>query len=406
MLSIRIVWNRCRTCVYVVHAVKQKQPQSKGACQLMRPVIISLILLSVPLSALRAHDEKVSASQLQISKHEAIWDVDVGLLGLEKVMKFPAGPVELTEFQLQSMRDQIVQYLGDRLSVEINGHATTPAVGPLEPIYEPFMLTGEPHIARVRQEFRFHSAEEIKRLRLELRFFSELTTQHRAVVNVSWGNQIRQYTRVGPSRLELAPPESNPAFWSEASDFLFWGAHHIFIGYDHIAFLFALLLGARRLRETIFIVTSFTLAHSLTLLLAALDLIRVSQVLTESLIAASIVYVSIENYFLREGKHRWALTFFFGLVHGLGFSTVLRERLSNVSGIVVPVLSFNAGVELGQIAILLVAYPVLRWLRRGGDEGIRQARHRRLVWIGSAPILMLGLGWFVERVFGLRFMPI
>jgi hydrogenase/urease accessory protein HupE len=369
----------------------------------MKPVIISLILLSLPLSSLRAHDEMVSASRVEISKHEVIWDVDVGLLGLEKVMKFPAGPAELSESQLQSMRDQVAQYLRDRLSVEINGHATAPAIGPLEPIYEPFMLTGEPYIARVRQEFRFHTAKEIVRLGLEFRFFAELTTQHRAVVNVSWGNQIRQYTRVGPSRLELTP---NSTFWSNARDFLFWGTHHIFIGYDHIAFLFALLLGARSFRETIFIVTSFTLAHSLTLLLAALDLIRVSQVLTESLIAASIVYVSLENYFLREGTHRWALTFVFGLVHGLGFSTVLRERLSSASGIVIPVLSFNIGVELGQITILLVAYPLILWLRRGGDESIRQARHRRLVRIGSAPILILGLGWFVERVFGLRFMPI
>ena len=372
----------------------------------MKPVIISLILLSLPLSSLRAHDEMVSASQLQISKREAIWNVDVGLLGLEKVMKFPAGSAEISESQLQSMRDQVAQYLGERLSVEINGHQTRPTIGPLEPIYEPFMLTGEPYIARVRQEFRFHTAEEIARLGLEFRFFAELTTQHRAVVNVSWGNQVRQYTRVGPSRLELTPPESNSTFWSSARDFLFWGAHHIFIGYDHIAFLFALLLGSRRLRETIVIVTSFTLAHSLTLLLAALDLIRVSQVVTESLIAASIVYVSLENYFLREGTHRWALTFVFGLVHGLGFSTVLRERLSGAPGIVIPVLSFNVGVEMGQIAILLVAYPLILWLRRGGDESIRQARHRRLIRIGSAPILILGLGWFVERVFGLRFMPI
>jgi hydrogenase/urease accessory protein HupE len=371
----------------------------------MKPFIISLILLSLPLSSLLAHDEMVSASQLQISKHEAIWDVDVGLLGLEKVMRLPAGSAELSESQLQSMRDQVAQYLGDRLSMEINGRATTPTIGPLEPIYEPFLLTGEPYIARVRQKFRFHTAEEITRLGLEFRFFAELTTQHRAVVNVRWGNQIRQYTRVGPSRLELAPPES-ATYWSNARDFLFWGAHHIFIGYDHIAFLFALLLGARRLRETIVIVTSFTVAHSLTLLLAALDIIRVSQVLTESLIAASIVYVSLENYFLREGTHRWALTFVFGLVHGVGFSTVLRERLSSVSGIVIPVLSFNVGVELGQIAILLIAFPLILWLRRGSDECIRQARHQRLIRLGSAPILILGLGWLVERVFGLRFMPI
>jgi cytochrome bd-type quinol oxidase subunit 1 len=100
------------------------------------------------------------------------------------------------------------------------------------------------------------------------------------------------------------------------------------------------------------------------------------------------------------------LTFVFGLVHGLGFSSVLRERLVDVSGILVPVLSFNVGVEVGQILILFAAFPVILWLRRGKDERIREQRQRRLVWVGSAPILLLGLGWLVERLLGMEFMPI
>jgi hypothetical protein len=181
--------------------------------------------------------------------------------------------------------------------------------------------------------------------------------------------------------------------------------HHILIGYDHIAFLLALLIGAQRMGEMVRVVTSFTVAHSLTLLLAALDKIRLAPAVTESLIALSIVYVAAENYFLKDGRHRWVLTFAFGLVHGLGFSSVLRERLQDIESIALPVLSFNVGVELGQIAILLVAFPVLTLIRKGPDEESSARRRRLLVRIGSAPIGLLGLAWFVDRAFQLGRMP-
>src|SRR5262249_49091636 len=161
----------------------------------------------------------------------------------------------------------------------------------------------------------------------------------------------------------------------------------IFVGYDHIAFLLALLLAARRLRDMVRVVTSFTVAHSITLLLAALDVIRVPGAVTESLIAASIVYVAAENYFIAEGRYRWVLRFALGLVPGLGFSSVLRERLQDLSSILVPVVSFNLGVELGQISILLVVFPVLALIRRAPDDKTRERRQWWLVRVGSLPIL-------------------
>ena len=160
--------------------------------------------------------------------------------------------------------------------------------------------------------------------------------------------------------------------------------HHIFVGYDHIAFLLALLLAAQRMRDMVRVVTSFTVAHSITLLLAALDVIRVPGAVTESLIAASIVYVAAENYFITEGRYRWVLTFAFGLVHGLGFSSVLRERLQDLRRSSYLSSSFNLGVELGQIAILLVVFPVLTLIRRAPDEKARERRQWWLVRIGSA----------------------
>ena len=99
------------------------------------------------------------------------------------------------------------------------------------------------------------------------------------------------------------------------------------------------------------------------------------------------------------------LTFLFGLVHGLGFSSVLRERLQDLDTIVLPVVSFNLGVELGQIAILLVAFPILAWIRKGATEEASAKRHLLLVRIGSAPILLLGCFWVVDRVLQKNWMP-
>src|SRR4029453_12495469 len=142
MFFIRIGGNRCRICdldgsVGGTSGKTKTRGSSAYDVTLMKPVIISLILLSLPLSSLRAHDEMVSASRLQISKHEAIWDVDVGLLGLEKVMKFPA---ETSEPPKQEVGKQVAKHRGEGLWVEKKGQEGGPPPGPLEPIYEPFML--------------------------------------------------------------------------------------------------------------------------------------------------------------------------------------------------------------------------------------------------------------------------
>jgi hydrogenase/urease accessory protein HupE len=260
-------------------------------------------------------------------------------------------------------------------------------------------------IAHARQDFRFPSAKPIKSLVLFGALFATKTAQHHAVLNVSWNGARRSFSRYGPFELELTASRVQPTFWSTVGEFLIWGAHHIFIGYDHIAFLLALLLAATKLGEMVRVATSFTLAHSLTLLLAAQDVIRMPTAVTESLIAASIVYVAAENYFIKEAKYRWVLTFLFGLVHGVGFSSVLRDRLQDLDAIVLPVVSFNLGVELGQIAILLVAFPILAWIRKGPTEEASAKRQLRLVRIGSAPIVLLGCFWLVDRIFQKNWMP-
>lgn len=342
---------------------------------------------------------------MEVRPHEVVWTVDVATDGLQKVVKLPAETLKLTEAQLQEAKRDIVDFLLDSMKVEINGVPVDAETGPIEPVYDTVAATGQRYISYARQHFLYKSAAEVKRVKLSAALFLTVTSNHHAALTVSWNGAQRPFSRFGPFDLELTPALVNPTVVSIGSEFVVWGMHHIFIGYDHIAFLLALLLAARKLREMVRVVTSFTVAHSLTLLLAALGVIRFPQAVTESLIAASIVYVAAENYFITNARHRWMLTFGFGLVHGLGFSNVLRERLQDLQSILVPVVAFNLGVELGQIAILLAALPILALIRRGRDAEATERHQWWLVRVGSMPILLLGMFWLIDRVFRLNLMP-
>jgi hydrogenase/urease accessory protein HupE len=363
----------------------------------------SSVFLACLLSAAvaRAHDETVSTSLVMVSGRQVRWQVDVGVAGLAKVVALPAPEGQLRAAELDGVRAPIAAALAKGLGVRADGvdlHGTPTS---LEPLFEPDARNGAPILSRVAQTFVFDAPSPIAALTLRVALFEDLTKSHRAVVRVVWGGHARTLVRLGPSELTLTADEMTPSSLALAREFLPWGVEHIFLGYDHIAFLLALLLGVTRLRDVVLVVTSFTVAHSLTLMLAAADVVRVPSRVSEALIAASIVAVAVENLTARPSaaRHRWIVTFAFGLVHGLGFATELRTRLAEIGGrLLVPVISFNLGVELGQLAIVAVVLPLLTRLRRPDAPGA-EVRQRRLCRMASVPILMLGLYWLADRVF-------
>jgi hydrogenase/urease accessory protein HupE len=176
------------------------------------------------------------------------------------------------------------------------------------------------------------------------------------------------------------------------------GIEHIFLGYDHIAFLAAVVLWARRLWPVVKVVTAFTIAHSITLSLAALDIVRIPSSITEPAIAASIVYVAAENFISRDIDKRWRDTFCFGLIHGFGFASALQE-FGLPPGALVPALaSFNIGVEIGQIAIVSLVIPALLGMDRLLTPDRRApVRPAVAVYALSAVIIGLGSYWFLDR---------
>jgi hydrogenase/urease accessory protein HupE len=221
------------------------------------------------------------------------------------------------------------------------------------------------------------------------------------------------------SRTELALTKAAPGLSKVIGRYVVAGMAHIFTGYDHVCFLIAIILWARKLWPVVKIVTAFTIAHSITLSLAALDIVRVPSAITEPAIAATIIYVGVENFLSRDVRQRWRDTFLFGLVHGFGFASALQE-FGLPRGALVPALgAFNLGVEIGQIAIVSLALPLLLGVdqifagaraRFAGGLAVRPVgaltlrataiaaeRPAAVVYSVSAIIVAFGSYWFLAR---------
>lgn len=178
--------------------------------------------------------------------------------------------------------------------------------------------------------------------------------------------------------------------------FLVGGIYHIFTGPDHILFIVGLLLLGGSLLRLLSIVTAFTLAHSVTLSLAALGVVSPPAYLIEPAIALSIVYVGLDNLMTgKEGRDLRAwIAFFFGLIHGFGFASVLREFGLPRQALGWSLFSFNIGVEIGQACIVIVVASLLTALRNRNPQF-----SRRVATIGSVCVALAGCYWFIQRVF-------
>ena len=261
-------------------------------------------------------------------------------------------------------------------------------------------------------------------LRFDALFLRRLTQPSAGVVLTVTGERAflgQQVLRAESSTLEVSlEPDAASAPAPSFRQFFALGVRHILTGYDHLLFLFALLLACRGWRAVLGVITCFTVAHSITLALAGLDLVRLPARLVEALIAATIVAVGVENLglalqgsgeprvsqgpalslTLSRGRERepdrirYVLTFAFGLLHGFGFAMALREIGLGARGapILRPLLGFNLGVEVGQLAVAAIALPALWQLRRVPLF----ARHggRAL----SVAIAGVGLVWLLQRI--------
>ena len=184
-----------------------------------------------------------------------------------------------------------------------------------------------------------------------------------------------------------------PRGWSQARAFFALGVYHIATGWDHLAFLFGLLLFGLSTGRLIKIITAFTIAHSTTLALASLGWIVPPSTWIEPAIALSVAYVGLANLLWRKNGHGIFLAFAFGLIHGFGFAGVLAEILAQDQGNgrwLLSLASFNLGIEVFQVLVIVLTVPLLRWIAR-----FPWSIYARQV--ASLSIFGAGIGWFTVR---------
>lgn len=339
----------------------------------MRPLAAALLLLP---SAALAHQAAVSYSELEVQGREVegvlrFARADLRLQGVADPLTLPTGALQrlvLDPFVVKADGAPCVLQAGTRAEPDgedglaLHARWLCPAAIESLSVRVGFLDTapiGAVHLSRIR-------------------FGADEVSQRVAQVEEPWFEARR--TRSAAQE-----------FWR----FLKLGVEHIFTGADHVAFLLGLLLLGGTARELVKIVTAFTVAHSITLALAALSIFAPSPRIVEPLIAASIVFIGVENLWaLRSGdaaralRHRWMVTGAFGLVHGFGFASVLRQLELPRAVLATGLVSFNLGVEVGQLCIVLAALPLLR----------RLAAWRPFAPAAAACVSLLGLFWLVQRL--------
>jgi hypothetical protein len=243
----------------------------------------------------------------------------------------------------------------------------------------------------------------------------DIDAQHRALAAVTYAGRTQTFV-MAPDSNQISLDDDHTDSASLFFTFIAHGAHHIWIGYDHILFLVTLLLAAGVMRAdgrwvpvdklgsalvaAAKVVTSFTLAHSVTLGLAAFGILRLPPALAESAIAATIVLAAINNIVPVVTRRIWLVAFGFGLVHGVGFANVLADLDLPREGLLTALLAFNLGVEFGQLVIVFAVLPPLILVCR------KPAYARIALPAVSLAVAVVGSLWFVERAFGVTLVPV
>ena len=219
-------------------------------------------------------------------------------------------------------------------------------------------VVGENQDIELTLQFELDDAE----LTVAVLCLDQLSYGHRCYASAVDGQQVVTDALLHRAARTLVVPQSDrPAGGMQrALTFFIFGVEHILIGFDHLAFLLALLVTGITWRRALVTITAFTAAHSLTLIAAAVGVVRLPAMLVEGTIAALIVAVAVANLLQRRGAapQRWSWAFGFGLVHGFGFAGVLADLGVGAGGSLVPLLAFNIGVEVGQLAFAAAVIPL------------------------------------------------
>jgi hypothetical protein len=372
-----------------------------------------LAALILALAAQFAQAHKPSDSYLAILSEEGglrgQWDI--ALRDLDFALGLDSdGNGEITWGELRARHDDIAAYALARLAVSADGRRCTLA---------PTAHLVDDHSDGAYEVMRFSidcgRLLAVRQIEVEYGLFFDLDPSHRGLLRVQHAGGTVSAV-LGPERPKQAFELAEHSRLAQFLDYGREGVWHILIGFDHILFLVSLLLPAVFLLgqrgwapaerfapvfwDVLRIVTAFTLAHSVTLSLAALSVVSLPSRLVESTIALSVVLAALNNLYPVVAGRRWAVAFGFGLVHGFGFASVLADLGLPRDALALALVGFNLGVEAGQLAIVSLFLPLAYGLRRTW-------LYRRMIFAGgSALIALVAAVWMAERMFVLKLIPV
>jgi hydrogenase/urease accessory protein HupE len=365
-------------------------------------IVAMLFVLLLPAPAL-AH--AVGLSQARYALQDGRLEIDMVLSRSELKGLVPAFAEEetLTQSMLDDHAPELAQSFAEGFLIKNRDAANAAATVPCSVKPKGAALTDGDGVRVV-----FVGECAAQTVSINVTAIEKLSHGHRQVATVIGGSSaaaqstelvlFRGNTTIELSRTRVASGISHTAAGAEQQGTSFFGfvrmgVEHILTGYDHLLFVFALLLLGGNFRSLALVITSFTLSHSIALALAVLGVVSPSTRFVEPAIALSIAYVGVENCAFPEAKKRWRLTLLFGFVHGFGFAGALQEISLPAPRIPAALVGFNLGVEAGQLATLAIVLPLILWLRK--SEAFRTNGVRAL----SAGVTGMGIVWFVQRTF-------
>jgi hydrogenase/urease accessory protein HupE len=349
--------------------------------------ILLLFIITITLSPINASahtDNSEGYSNITLDRDKLNVALYMDYFELGRLIDFevqPGSSRDQLKLAMEDQQDTVSDYLATHFELFMDGVKSEGMIKATEVVKR----TNRDY-AKIMLEFPRPAKEKSIQIQYSV-FFDDNDPMHRNIATYNLDKEKGQFVFHGGERELQIGKET---IIGQIIRFIQLGFHHIMIGYDHILFVIALVLGTRRFSDILKIITVFTLAHSITLGLTALKLINLPSEIIEPLIALSIAFVALEHFFGFSTKLRFAVVFGFGLIHGVGFAGALQLSNDVTWRSLLSILSFNVGVEVGQALIIMLLFPILLYIRRFKWSTV-------VYGTATAGIFGMGLIWYFER---------
>ncbi|WP_161805207.1 HupE/UreJ family protein [Sporosarcina globispora] len=296
----------------------------------------------------------------------------------------PGAPVAQLSKVLEEKRGLMTEYISSHFEILLDGERVEGSV-----ISTDVEKRKDRDYAKIFMDFPITSLDSSIQIHYNI-FFDDNDPMHRNIMTYKLGKENGQFVFQAGEREFQVGKES---IFSQITRFIKLGFHHIMIGFDHILFVIALVMGTRKFSDILKVITVFTIAHSITLGLSAMKFLNLPPEIIEPLIALSIAYVAVESILGFSSKFRFGVVFIFGLIHGIGFAGALQLDNQITWQTLLSIFSFNLGVEVGQALIITLLFPLLLYIRKFKWS---------LYLHGATTIWILGMGlfWYFNRLLG------